>query len=86
MILACIGDHSRVVSWWLVRLPRWPRRRRDGLIAGIRADNNGTLEYIPTKREIAAKCRLCRTIDGWQGAGKWMPRDGEYAVASTAGL
>jgi hypothetical protein len=23
---------------------------------------NGTLEYLPTKREIAAKCRLLRTI------------------------
>ena len=52
----------------------------------IRSKNNGTLEYIPTKREITAKCRLFRTIDGWQGAAKRMPRDGEYAIASTAGL
>ncbi len=52
----------------------------------IRSDNNGTLEYIPTKREIRAKCRLFRTIEGWRGAAIRMPRDGEYAIASTAGL
>jgi hypothetical protein len=47
---------------------------------------NGTLEYLPTKREIAAKCRLFRTVPGWNGAAKRIPRDGEYAVPTTAGL
>ena len=46
----------------------------------------GTLEYLPTKREIKAKCRLFRMIPGWKGAGKRVPRDGEYAVPTTAGL
>lgn len=47
---------------------------------------NGTLEYLPTKREIAAKCRLFRTITGWRGAPKRAPRGGEFGVATTAGL
>ncbi len=47
---------------------------------------NGTLEYIPTKREIAAKCRLLRTISGWRGAHKRAPRGGESSVATTAGV
>jgi hypothetical protein len=47
---------------------------------------NGTLEYLPTKHEIAAKCRLFRSIDGWRGAKKRAPRDGEFSVASTAGI
>lgn len=47
---------------------------------------NGTLEYRPTKREIAAKCKLFRAIAGWRGAGKRAPRDGEFAVATTAGI
>ncbi len=46
---------------------------------------NGTLEYLPSKREIRAKCRLFRTIEGWDGAAIRMPRDGEYAIATTAG-
>ena len=58
---------------WIDR-GRWKRAR------------NGTLEYLPTKREIAAKCRLFRMIPGWNGAGKRRPRDGEYAVPTTAGL
>lgn len=48
--------------------------------------SNGTLEYVPTKREIAAKCRLFRTITGWRGAAKRAPRGGEFSVATTAGL
>jgi hypothetical protein len=48
--------------------------------------SNGTLEYLPTKREIKAKCKLFRTIPGWIGATKRVPRDGEYAVPTTAGL
>jgi len=47
---------------------------------------NGTLEYLPTKREIAAKCKLFRAIAGWRGAAKRRPRDGEFAVATTAGI
>ena len=47
---------------------------------------HGTLEYRPTKWEIAAKCRLFRTIAGWRGASKRAPRGGEFAVATTAGL
>jgi hypothetical protein len=47
---------------------------------------NGTLEYDPTKREIAAKCKLFRTIPDWQGAGKRCPREGEFAIPTTAGL
>lgn len=47
---------------------------------------NGTLEYLPTKREIAAKCRLFRTITGWRGAAKRAPRGGEFSVATTAGV
>lgn len=47
---------------------------------------NGTLEYLPTKREIAAKCKLLRAITGWRGASKRAPRGGEFAVATTAGI
>jgi len=47
---------------------------------------NGTLEYLPTKREIAAKCRLFHTITGWRGAAKRAPRGGEFSVATTAGI
>jgi hypothetical protein len=47
---------------------------------------NGTLEYLPTKREIAAKCKLFRTIAGWRGAAKRAPRGGEIAVPTTAGI
>ena len=59
---------------------RWVDRGR-----WIRA-TNGTLEYIPTRREIVAKYRLFRAIDGWHGAAKRRPRDGEFAVATTAGI
>ena len=41
---------------------------------------NGTIEYLPTKSEIAATCQLFRTIPGWEGAAKRAPRDGEYAA------
>lgn len=47
---------------------------------------NGTLEYLPTKREIAAKCQLLRTVTGWRGAAKRAPRGGEFSVATTAGV
>jgi hypothetical protein len=47
---------------------------------------NGTLEYLPTRREIVAKCRLFRSINGWRGAKKRSPRGGEFAVANTAGV
>ena len=47
---------------------------------------NGTLEYLPTKREISAKCKLFRATAGWRGAAKRRPRDGEFAVATTAGI
>lgn len=39
---------------------------------------NGTRKYPPTKREIAAKCKLFRAIGGWRG--------GEFSVATTAGV
>lgn len=45
---------------------------------------NGTLEYLPTKCEIAAKCKLFRTLRGWRGAHKRAPRGGEFAVETTA--
>ncbi len=51
-----------------------------------RRAKNGMLEYLPTKREIAAKCKLFRTIVGWRGATKRAPRGGEFAVATTAGI
>jgi len=39
---------------------------------------NGTLEYLPTKREIATKCNLFRGIAGWRGQAAanspWRPR------------
>jgi hypothetical protein len=47
---------------------------------------NGSFEYLPTQREIKAKCKLFRTLPGWIGATKRVPRDGEYAVPTTAGL
>lgn len=47
---------------------------------------NRTLEYLPTKREIAAKCKLFRTITGWRGEAKRAPRGGEFSVATTAGI
>jgi hypothetical protein len=59
---------------------RWVDRGR-----WTRAEN-GTLEYIPTKREIAAKCRLLRTVSGWRGAHKRAPRGGEFSLATTAGV
>ena len=73
---AMLGEQVRewaLEGQWIDR-GRWKRFR------------NGTLEYLPTKREIAAKCRLFRTIPGWKGAGKRVPRDGEFAIPSTAGL
>ena len=60
-------------GWWVDR-GRWVHA------------TNGTPEYIPTKREIAAKCRLFRTINGWRGASKRAPRGGEFAVTTTAGV
>ncbi|HJN11131.1 MAG TPA: hypothetical protein QF564_20755 [Pirellulaceae bacterium] len=59
---------------------RWKDRGR-----WIRA-SNGTLEYIPTKREIEAKCRLFRNLGGWRGAAKRAPRGGEFSVPTTAGI
>lgn len=51
-----------------------------------RRASNGTLEYLPTRREIAAKCRLFRSIVGWRGASKRAPRGGAFAVETTAGI
>ncbi|MCO6454794.1 MAG: hypothetical protein J5I93_05795 [Pirellulaceae bacterium] len=47
---------------------------------------NGALKYLPTKREIAAKCKMFRAIGGWRGAAKRAPRGGEFSVATTAGI
>ena len=58
---------------WLDR-GRWARAK------------NGTLEYVPPQREIAAKCRLFRSIAGWRGANVRAPRGGEFGVATTAGI
>jgi len=69
---------SQVRRWeaeglWVDR-GRWVRAR------------NGTPEYVPTKHEIAAKCRLLRTLEGWRGAHKRAPRGGEFAIETTAGI
>lgn len=48
--------------------------------------NWGSIEYHPTRQEIAAKCALFRSIAGWHGAYKRAPRGGEFAVATTAGI
>ncbi len=42
--------------------------------------------YLPTPAEIAEKCELFRSLDGWQGASKRAPRNGKHAVPETAGL
>lgn len=47
---------------------------------------NGTPEYLPTKREIAAKCELIRQLEGWRGAHKRAPRGGRHSVATMAGI
>ena len=59
---------------------RWKDRGR------WRRARNGTLEYVPTRREIAAKCKLLRTLPGWRGAKKRAPQGGEFAVETTAGI
>ena len=51
-----------------------------------RSKNCETLEYLPTRREIKAKCKLFRAIPDRYGTMIRCPRDGEYAVPSTAGL
>lgn len=62
----------QAVGRWADR-GRWTRER------------NGTPDR-PVKREIAAKCRLFRTIAGWHGASKRAHRCGEFARATTAGI
>jgi hypothetical protein len=47
---------------------------------------NGTLQYRPTKREIATKRRLLRSRPHRQGAHKRKPRGGEFAVMTTKGI
>jgi hypothetical protein len=42
--------------------------------------------YIPTRREIRAKCKLFRSLSGWRGANKRAPRGGEFGLATTAGI
>jgi hypothetical protein len=42
--------------------------------------------YLPTHDEIAEKCQLFRSLDGWRGARKRSPRAGEFAVATMAGV
>ena len=54
-------------GWWVDR-GRWVHA------------TNGTPEYIPTKREIAAKCRLFRTINGWRGGTR--ERSSAFALVS----
>ena len=51
-----------------------------------RRAKNGTLEYMPTKREIRDKCQLLRKLEGWRGAAKRSPRGGEFAVETTKGI
>jgi hypothetical protein len=47
---------------------------------------NGTLEYRPSKREIAAKRRLLRSRSHRHGAKARSPRGGQFAVMTTAGI
>jgi hypothetical protein len=47
---------------------------------------NGTLEYRPTKREIAKKARLLRSRAHRNGANKRHPRGGRFAVMTTMGF
>jgi hypothetical protein len=42
--------------------------------------------YLPTHEEIAEKCQLFRSLNGWRGAKRRAPRAGEYAVPTTAGV
>jgi hypothetical protein len=42
--------------------------------------------YLPTRWEIAAKCKLFRSLPRWRGAHKRAPRGGEFGVPTTAGI
>jgi len=42
--------------------------------------------YLPTRWEIATKCKLFRSLPGWCGAHKRAPRGGEFGVSTTAGI
>ena len=53
---------------------RWRRTKR------------GVNEYVPTKREIATKCKLFRTIPGCAVRTSAAPRGGEFGVPTTAGI
>jgi hypothetical protein len=66
-------QHLQHEGRWIDR-GRWIRAR------------NGMPEYRPTRAEIAAKCRLLRTRAGRHGAHARAPRDGVFAVKTTAGI
>lgn len=73
MYLASLVRRWQIEGRWVDR-GRWVRTKRGALI------------YSPSKREIAMKCRLLRTIEGWHGANARAPRGGEFGVTTTAGL
>ena len=52
----------------------------------VRLPWHSELTYVPTRREILAKCKLFRSLPQWHGANKRSPRGGEFAVATTAGI
>ena len=60
---------------------RWVDRGR-----WVRLPWHSEWAYLPTRREIVAKCKLFRSLPGWRGAKKRAPRGGKFAVATTAGL
>jgi len=52
----------------------------------VEGDRRGDVFYEPTPEEIAAKCALLRTRSKRLGPYVRHPRDGKYAVATTAGI
>ena len=52
----------------------------------VRLPWHAELTYLPSRREISAKCRLFRSLPHWHGANKRSPRGGEFAVPTTAGI
>ncbi len=52
----------------------------------VRLRWSGYPAYLPTPEEIAEKCELFQSLEGWRGASKRSPRGGEHDVATTAGV
>lgn len=74
------SDLGKDIERWQAE-GRWVDRGR-----WVRLPWSAGLAYQPTRREIAAKCRLLRTRAGRHGAHARAPRGGEFAVATTAGI